>query len=99
MKENILKNKSFKFAVRIVNLYKYLNEEKKEFVLSKQILRNETSVGAMVRETEHSESKADFIHKLAIAQKEINETVYWLELLKETEYNQTKNLKVSILMQ
>jgi len=86
MKRSILKEKSFRFAVRIANLYKYLCEDKKEFVLSKQILRCGTSVGAMVREAEHSESKADFIHKMAIAQKEINETIYWLELLKETEY-------------
>ena len=86
MKENVLKTKSFRFAVRIVNLYKYLCNDRKEFVLSKQILRSGTSVGAMVREAEHSESKADFVHKMAIAQKEINETVYWLELLKETEY-------------
>ncbi|MCK3682793.1 four helix bundle protein [Maribellus sp. YY47] len=86
MKESVLKDKSFKFAVRIVNLYKYLCDEKKEFVLSKQILRSGTSVGAMVREAEHSESKADFVHKMAIAQKEINETLYWLELLNATEY-------------
>lgn len=86
MKESILKQKSFKFAVRIVNFYKYLCDEKREFVLSKQVLRSGTSVGAMVREAEHSESKADFIHKMAIAQKEINETIYWLELLNATEY-------------
>ena len=86
MKRSILKEKSFRFAIRIVNLYKYLCEGKKEFVLSKQILRSGTSVGAMIREAEHSESIADFIHKMAIAQKEINETIYWLELLKETEY-------------
>ena len=83
---SVLKEKSFKFAVRTVNLYKYLCKEKKEFVLSTQILRSGTSVGAMVREAQHSESKADFIHKMAIAQKEINETIYWLELLCETEY-------------
>jgi four helix bundle protein len=86
MKESILKQKSFKFAVRIVNLYKHLYDKKREFVLSKQVLRSGTSVGAMVREAEHSESKADFVHKMAIAQKEINETLYWLELLSETEY-------------
>jgi four helix bundle protein len=86
MKDNILKDKSFKFAVRIVNLYKYILESRKEFVLSKQILRSGTSVGAMIRESEYSESKSDFIHKLSIAQKEINETIYWLELMKETEY-------------
>jgi four helix bundle protein len=76
MKEDVLKAKSFKFAVRVVNLYKYMIEEKKEFVLSKQLLRSGTSVGAMVREAEHSESKADFIHKLAIAQKEINRSIW-----------------------
>ncbi len=86
MKENNIKNKSFAFAVRIVRLYQYLQSEKKEFVLSKQLLRSGTSVGAMVREAEHSESKPDFIHKLAIAQKEINETIYWLELLQATDY-------------
>ncbi len=86
MKENIVKFKSFKFAVRIVKLYQYLTDTKKEFVLSKQVLRSGTNPGAMVRESEHSESKADFIHKLSIAQKEINETIYWLELLKETNY-------------
>lgn len=61
-------------------------ENKKEFVLSKQLLRSGTSVGAMIRESEHAETKNDFKHKLAIAQKEINETIYWLELLKETAY-------------
>ena len=86
MKESVLKEKSFKFAIRIVNLYKHLCESKKEFVLSKQILRSGTSVGANIREAEHSESKADFVHKMAVAQKEINETIYWLELMKETEY-------------
>lgn len=96
MKENVLKEKSFAFAIRIVKLYKFLQEEKKEYVLSKQVLRSGTSVGAMVREAEHSESKSDFIHKLAIAQKEINETIYWLELLFETGYltkNQFEDIK------
>ncbi|MBP8849731.1 MAG: four helix bundle protein [Breznakibacter sp.] len=86
MGDNIIKNKSFNFAVRIVKLSKFLIESKEEFILSKQLLRSGTSVGAMIREAEHSESKADFRHKLSIAQKEINETLYWLELLKETEY-------------
>jgi four helix bundle protein len=71
MKKNIIKEKSFDFAVRIVNLSKFL-QNKKEFILSKQILRSGTSVGAMTRESEHAESKVDFIHKLAIAQKEAN---------------------------
>lgn len=86
MKDNVIKNKSFVFAVRIVRLYQYLCEHKKEFVLSKQLLRSGTSVGAMVREAEHAETKNDFKHKLAIAQKEINETIYWLELINETDY-------------
>ena len=86
MKENIIKNKSFDFAVRIVKLNQYLWNNKKEFVLSKQLLRSGTSVGAMVREAEHAETKADFKHKMGIAQKEINETLYWLELLKATDY-------------
>lgn len=86
MRENIIKNKSFGFAIRIVKLYQFLCEEKREFVLSKQLLRSGTSVGAMVREAEHAESKNDFKHKMSIAQKEINETIYWLELLKETDY-------------
>ncbi|MBW2962086.1 four helix bundle protein [Mesonia aestuariivivens] len=86
MKKNIVKDKSFEFAVRIVKLYQYLCEQKKEFVLSKQLLRSGTSVGAMLREAEHAETKKDFIHKMAIAQKEINETIYWLELLKATNY-------------
>lgn len=86
MGQNIVKNKSFSFAVRIVRLYQFLVENKKEYVLSKQLLRSGTSVGAMIREAEHAETKADFKHKMAIAQKEINETIYWLELLKETEY-------------
>src|SRR5690554_2886566 len=86
MKENIVKDKSFKFAIRIVRLYQFLVAQKKELVLSKQLLRSGTAVGALVREAEHAETKKDFIHKMAIAQKEINETIYWLELLKETEY-------------
>src|SRR5690554_1077075 len=86
MRGNVLKTKSFSFAVRVVDLYKYLQTEKKEFVLSKQLLRCGTGIGAMVREAEQGESKADFIHKLSIALKEINETLYWLELLNETAY-------------
>jgi four helix bundle protein len=70
----------------VVKLYEFFVAEKKEYVLSKQLLRSETSVGAMVREAEHAETKKDFIHKMAIAQKEINESIYWLELTKETNY-------------
>ena len=85
MKDNVIKTKSFAFAIRIVRLYKFLTDSKNEYTLSKQLLRSGTSVGAMVRESEHAESKAGFRHKLAIAQKEINESIYWLELLNETD--------------
>jgi len=86
MKENRIKEISFKFAIRIVKLSQYLVSTKNEYVLSKQILRSGTSVGAIIRETEHAESTPDFLHKLAIAQKEINETIYWIDLLNSTEY-------------
>ena len=80
-RENIIKEKSFAFAVEIVALYKVL-VERKEFVLSKQLLRSGTSIGANIRESEHAQSKADFIHKLSISLKEANETEYWFNLLK-----------------
>jgi len=80
-RKNILKDKSF--AVRIYKLSKYLTENKKEFVLSKQLLRSGTSIGANVREAYNAASKNDFIHKLSISQKEADETIYWLELLSE----------------
>lgn len=83
---NIVREKSFAFAVRVVRLYRFLSAEHKEFVLSKQVLRSGTAIGALVREAEQAESKPDFIHKLAIALKEANETEYWLELLRETAY-------------
>ena len=86
MNENTIKTKSFQFAIRIVHLYKYLSDEKREYVLSKQILRSGTSIGANVRESQNAESKADFLHKLGIAQKETDETLYWLELLEATSY-------------
>jgi four helix bundle protein len=86
MSKSVLKDYSFKFAIAIIKLYKNLIESKKEFVLSKQLLRSGTAVGAMIREAQNAESKNDFIHKLAIAQKECDETMYWLELLKEANY-------------
>ena len=86
MKENVIRDKSFAFAVRVVNLYKHLTTEQKEYVMSKQVLRSGTAIGAMVRESQHAESRADFAHKLAIAQKEANETAYWLELLHASAY-------------
>lgn len=83
---NPIVEKSKKFALRIVHLYKNLTDERKEFVLSKQILRSGTSIGANVRESQRGESKADFIHKLSISLKEADETQYWLELLVEGEF-------------
>ena len=74
------------FSLKIIRLYKFLCEEKKEYVLSKQVLRSGTAIGALVRESEHAESKPDFIHKMGIALKEANETEYWLELLFKSEY-------------
>ena len=88
--ENIIENKSFDFAVRIVNLYKYLCNEKKEFVLSKQLLRSGTSIGANVSEGEKAQSKADFHTKMTIALKEANETYYWLRLLYKTDFLTSK---------
>ena len=79
-RKSILKEKSFLFAIRIVKLHRYLIR-KKDFDLSRQILRSGTSVGALIREAQNAESKKDFIHKLAIAQKECDETIFWLELL------------------
>lgn len=93
MKENIIKDKSFNFALRIVKLYKYLVEFKKEFVLSKQLLRCGTSIGALVREAEQAESKADFIHKFSISLKEANESEYWIELLFKANYIEENEYK------
>jgi four helix bundle protein len=85
-KENVLKDKSYKFALRIVKLHKHLVEEKKEFVLSKQILRSGTSIGANITEGNQAQSKADFIYKLSISCKEAFETEYWLCLLRDAEF-------------
>ena len=84
--KNIIQEKSFAFAVRIVKLYKYLIEEKREYTLSKQILRSGTSVGANIEEALGGYSKKDFRAKMSISYKEIRETKYWLRLLKETSY-------------
>lgn len=93
MSESIIKNKSFQLAITGVNFYKFLVSEKKEYVMSKQFLRSVTSVGANVRESINAQSKADFIHKLSISQKECDETMYWLELLKETNYISESDFK------
>lgn len=86
MKENIIKEKTFAFGIRIVKLCKYLEETKREYVLTSQLKRSGTAPGAMVREAEHAESKKDFIHKMAIALKEANESNYWILMLKAGAY-------------
>ena len=91
MSQYIVRDKSFSFALRIIKISKYLNEQKKEYVLSKQVLRSGTAVGALIREAEQGESTADFIHKLAIALKEAKETEYWLALLFHSDYVEEKS--------
>lgn len=86
MQENVLKIKSYDFAIRIVRLSQYLQTDKKESVLSKQILRSGTAIGALIREAEYGQSKPDFVHKLTIALKEANEIEYWITILKDTGY-------------
>ncbi|MDO4165491.1 MAG: four helix bundle protein [Bacteroides sp.] len=83
---SLLNAKSYAFALRIVRMTRFLREEKQEFILSKQILRSGTAIGALVRESEFAQSRADFINKLSIALKETNETDYWLNLLKDSDY-------------
>lgn len=93
--DNVIENKSFQFAIRIVRLYKFLCEEKKEYILSRQLLRAGTSIGANVTESQQAQSKPDFVSKISIALKEASETKYWIELLGATEYlseNQTKSI-------
>lgn len=93
--DNVIENKSFQFAIRIVRLYKFLCEEKKEYILSKQLLRAGTSIGANVTESQQAQSKPDFVSKISIALKEASETKYWIKLLGTTEYlseNQTKSI-------
>ncbi len=89
-RNNIIQDKSFAFAIRIVKLYKYIVEERKEFILSKQLLRAGTSIGANVEEAIGGQSRKDFISKISIAYKEARETIYWVKLLKATEYIQVK---------
>ena len=88
MKKNdsIVGDKSFDFAIRVINLYRFLYKKHKEMVIGKQVLRSGTSIGANVREALNAQSRPDFIHKLSIAQKECDETCYWIELLHKTEF-------------
>ena len=86
MKESVIREKSFKFAVRIVNLYNFLCSDKKEYIMSKQLMRAGTSIGANVYEADRAVSKKDFANKIGIALKEANECEYWIELLFATQY-------------
>ena len=86
MKDNIILDKSFSFAVRVVKLYKHLCNDKKEYVLSKQLLRSGTSIGANINEAQAGQSKADFIAKMSISSKEARESKYWIDLLIKTNY-------------
>ena len=92
----VVASKSYSFAIDIILLYKVLCDNKKEYILSKQLLRSGTAIGALVMEAEHAQSKADFLNKMNIALKEANETKYWLMLLKDTFYiNQSEFPKIS----
>lgn len=84
--KSIVGNKSLTFSIHAVKLYQYLCDQRREYVLSKQLLRSATAIGALIWEAEHAQSKADFLNKMNISLKEANETVYWLILLKETKY-------------
>ena len=83
---NVIQTKSYAFAIRIVNAYKFLTNDQKEYVLSKQMLRSGTAIGALVSEAHHAHSIADFLNKMNVALKEANETFYWLSLLRDTDY-------------
>ena len=91
-KDNVIVDKSKAFALRIIKMYKYLCDEKKEFVLSKQVLRSGTSIGANIREAIRAQSTADFIAKLYISLKEAEETMFWLELLEDSEYVESSQI-------
>ena len=91
MKDNIILDKSFTFAIRVVKLYKHLCNDKKEYVLSKQLLRCGTSIGANINEAQAGQSKADFIAKMSIASKEARESKYWIDLLIKTDYLNIKD--------
>ncbi len=88
--EKAIQDKSFSFSIRIVNLCKYLQENQKEYILSKQLMRSGTSIGANIAEAQQAQSKADFVHKVNIALKEAYETNYWLRLLYATDYINSK---------
>lgn len=86
MAQNIVADKSYVFALSIINVFRFMVSEHREYVLSKQLLRSGTAVGALIREAEHAQSNADFVHKMSISLKEANETLYWLRLLRDSGY-------------
>jgi four helix bundle protein len=90
MKDNIIRNKTFDFAIRIIKVYKYLKNSKNEFILSKQLLRSGTSIGANIEEAIGGQSRSDFSSKLSVAYKEARESGYWIKLLEKSEYLSTK---------
>ncbi len=92
--KNPLKDKSYTFAIKIIKLSQSLVNNRKEFVLSKQVLRSGTAIGALIRESEFAASKADFINKLTISLKEANETEYWLMLLRDKDYLEKENFEI-----
>ncbi len=96
--DNIVLEKSLNFAIRVVKLYQYLCEEKKEYVLSKQLIRSGTSIGANVNEAQAGQSKADFIAKMAVARKEARESKYWIDLLIKTDYLNKHDVHVQTLV-
>lgn len=96
MRESIIADKSFRFAVKVVELYKVLTDSKKEYVLSKQLLRSGTSIGANIKEAQEAQSKNDFISKMSIALKEAVETEYWIELMRETQYLDVEQAEVML---
>jgi four helix bundle protein len=99
MKENVILDKSFDFAIRVVKLYKYLCDEKKEYILSKQLLRAGTSIGANINEAQAGQSKADFIAKMCIASKEARESKYWIDLLLKTDHLDINETHVKSLLE
>ncbi|TSE10378.1 four helix bundle protein [Aquimarina algiphila] len=96
MSKSILKDKSYAFVILIVKLSQFLVSEKKEYVLSKQLLRSRTAIGALIHEAEFAQSKNDFIHKMSISLKEANESMYWIDLLKDTGYINKKQHEASL---
>lgn len=91
--KNALNDKSYAFAIRVVRMTQFLQNEKREFVLSKQLLRSGTAIAALIREAQYAQSKADFINKMSIALKEANETGYWINLLYDTDYLDSKSFE------